>query len=40
MDPNQKPTPKKFIMMFIRILILCALAYGIVYGAKFLLGML
>ncbi len=36
---DQKPSFKKFIIMFIRILVLCALAYGIVYGAKFLLGM-
>ena len=37
---DQKPSLKKFIIMFIRILVLCALAWAIVYGAKSLLGML
>jgi len=37
---DQKPSLKKFILMFIRILVLCGLAWLIVYGAKSLLGML
>ena len=37
---DQKPSFKKFIIMFIRILVLCALAWAIVYGAKTLLGLI
>ena len=35
---NQKPDLKRFIMMFIRIVVLCALAWVIVYGVKTLFG--
>lgn len=37
MEPK-KPTPKSFLTMFVRILFLCALAWAIVYGAKYLMG--
>ncbi len=37
---DQKPSPKRFLIMFLRIIVLCLIAYVIVYGAKFLLGML
>lgn len=39
-NPNrpQKPTVKSFLIKFLRILVLCALAYGIVYGVRFLMG--
>ena len=34
-----KPTAKSFIIKFVRILVLCAIAYIIVFGAKYLAGM-
>ena len=40
MQQQKKPTPKSFLTMFVRILVLCALAWAIVYGAKYLFGML
>lgn len=36
----QKPTPKNFLITFIRILVICALAYAIATGAKYLFGMI
>lgn len=36
----QKPTPKNFLITFIRILVICAIAYIIANGAKYLLGMI
>ena len=40
MQQPKKPTPKSFLTMFVRILVLCALAWAIVYGVKYLFGML
>ena len=40
---QQKPKPpsvKNFLMTFLRIIVLCALAWAIVYGAKALMGAL
>lgn len=35
----QKPSPKNFLIMFVRIFVLCALAYAIVSGVRFLVNM-
>ena len=40
---QQKPEPpsvKKFLITFVRILVIFALAWSIVYGVKFLMGAL
>jgi len=37
---GKPPSVKGFLTMFVRILVLCALAWVIVYGAKSLLGMI
>lgn len=36
---DQKPSFKKFAIMFVRILVLCLLAYLIVNGVKLLFGL-
>ena len=34
----QKPTPKNFLITFIRIIVVCAIAYVIANGVKYLIG--
>ena len=36
--PFEKPTVKSFIIKFLRIIVLFFIAYGLVYGVKFLIG--